>query len=228
MYCDSDKLEKEVERHQIKRRQLTCLFVILFANVLVCLCLYFDFRWWENHDWIAFGVGLVYFYFMLATGSGSFDGESGTLYREYFDKWEREIIKSASGWGTNYRVVIVRIKLILFYLFMVCAGLMPLVVVGSRFWSSSEDEVTVPENALENHLGKYCYIDDMNIVHADRHCKKLGYKDMMPPTRVRTERYDLEGSIEGYCPVCVSDDDYELLVELKKRPPSRRPPLFDD
>lgn len=260
MYYDSDKLEKEVDRRLIKRRQLTCLFVILFANMFVSLCLYFDFRWWESLDQIAFWIGLAYLFVLGVWGVSIC---SGTMYVEYFLPWrtlanyseskrhlqtfyvdehdapkDNDIVKLydpgknrvkyyelqygelrdvkygiplpavyllrigvdtkslspeayidylAYGCDVNERIkglcskiekdglqwiatydrlgnckwyrntekdvpkkklrkFTLKCKIAIFWIFMACAGLMPLVVVGSRFWSSSEDEVIVSES----------------------------------------------------------------------------------
>lgn len=76
------------------------------------------------------------------------------------------------------------------------------------------DQTKRPSVAKHSGIGEYCYIDYVDIVHIDRLCKKLnkGFVNR------RVEPTKLYGHhIEGYCPMCVDDEDYEALKAISKQ-----------
>lgn len=61
------------------------------------------------------------------------------------------------------------------------------------------------------HVGEYVYVDRYDILHVDRKCSRLNYKGM-ESGRIKTQKINL--SNVTLCPKCVSDDNYEELLNL--------------
>lgn len=68
-------------------------------------------------------------------------------------------------------------------------------------------------------VGKYIYYEpSMQTIHVDRKCKKIN-------KRSRIERVELSGIVDwkdrdlknnvisNFCPMCVSDEDYDIIME---------------
>lgn len=72
----------------------------------------------------------------------------------------------------------------------------------------------------ENHLGEYVYYEPKRgTIHVDRKCKKLNFKGVRCE-RVKLSEFvtwrekDLSNTtINDFCPLCVSDADYEFIME---------------
>lgn len=63
-----------------------------------------------------------------------------------------------------------------------------------------------------NDIGEYVYVDDWGFVHIDRKCKRLNYKGMSCD---RIKRDELKSTDANFCTNCVSDEDFEQLVNKK-------------
>jgi hypothetical protein len=59
----------------------------------------------------------------------------------------------------------------------------------------------------EKSIGEYVYIDDNAILHTDRSCSRLNYKDMYS-VRMKTA-LATKDDYDTFCPKCVSDKQYE-------------------
>lgn len=63
-------------------------------------------------------------------------------------------------------------------------------------------------------VGEYVYIQMYpKVVHIDRHCPRLNYKDVESKRVFRSEF--LTSSEYSFCPKCVSDETYSELVEMR-------------
>ena len=65
-------------------------------------------------------------------------------------------------------------------------------------------------------VGEYCYIDYFDMVHLDLSCKKLNYKGVTHKRVKPAELFNGSWRIEGYCPTCVDDEDYEVFKNISK------------
>lgn len=80
--------------------------------------------------------------------------------------------------------------------------------------------ILAPENGRspvrsEKGVGEYVYIDDYDIVHADRQCSRLNSYKWQPSWRKRTAEFQM-GSDYTVCPKCVSDKAYEQIMNVDR------------
>lgn len=70
-------------------------------------------------------------------------------------------------------------------------------------------------------LGGYCYIDEYSIIHVSRKCSRLNYKDMTSRRFKVDDMYfyfkDTPVGSLSFCPKCVSDKDYEKIINMFSR-----------
>ena len=96
------------------------------------------------------------------------------------------------------------------------------VVAVAFIWRSPQIFKTKGESREK--LGEYVYVDDnFETIHTSRKCKKLNskgvtsYRVKIPELDLSTHYYSYGSVTPNFCPNCVSDKDYEKILEKAKK-----------
>lgn len=88
-------------------------------------------------------------------------------------------------------------------------------IIVASIWK--HPEVVKANTTNDNKLGEYVYVDPRSIIHVSRKCSKLNYKGWKSKRIKIDDIYyfykDTPIKDISFCPHCVSDEDYEKLID---------------
>lgn len=66
----------------------------------------------------------------------------------------------------------------------------------------------------DTEVGKYVYVDETGLIHIDRKCSRLNYKELNS-CRIESSQVDV-GVASEFCPLCVSDGAFDQMISSAK------------